>query len=327
MCQFYETLARYTISVLPAEGADKRELRDSASSAQQFGCMALVKMGVADERSYGCELLYAPEEAPMRVAGESLWLPDAAHVMLALAEQFGDLHFDKPRRLAAKGAIAGFKIVTKPTSETDEEAQEAANIFKARHPELFAAAEETMRLAQRKAERMVAIPAIYEGAAAGKCSPQVLEALRMIGWIAAVRWTAASEIGLWRVGAVAGFEQTAQFEGAVEKCVADLPEDVLEAVTRIHDGPDEAAVEAGAVRIRTSFENRRGRGKATPGDEDLRERAVDSWRRKAEWDLDHSFFARWRMQTGWDNDEKLLPLFHDPVAQAMRRAVLGAVLE
>ncbi len=325
MRQFYETLARYTISVLLAEGADKRELRDYASSAQQFGCMALVKMGVADERSYGCELLYAPEEAPMRVAGESLWLPDAAHVMLALAEQFGDLHFDRPQRRAAKGAMAQYDI----TGKRGEEEEESVNPFKALYPELFAAAEETMRLAQRKAERMLAIPAIYEGAAAGKCSPEVLEALGMIGWIAAGRWTAASEIGLWRVGAVEGFEQTAQFEGAVEKCVADLPEDVLEAVTRIHEGPDAEVLDAKAAQIRETVErfNKRRRREHELSDEDIRTRAIGSWQRNAEWDLDHFFFARWRMRTGWDSDEKLLPLFHDPVARAMRKAVLGAVLE
>lgn len=314
MRQFYEALARYTISVLPAEGAERRELRDYASSAQQFGCMALVRMGVAEERPYGCELLYAPEEASAHIREEALWLPDAAHVMLALAEQFADLRFDRPQRPAAKWAMTQYEIKGK----RDGEAEDSFNAFKTLYPELFAAMEE----AKRRAERMVVIPPIYERAAAAKSSPEVLEALGMIGWVKAGRWTAASEIGLWRIGAVEGFEQTAQFEGALEKCITGLPEDVRKAVNRIQSGPDEAAVGAGISRIRKSLERRT---EQNPGDEVLQERAIESWQRNAEWDLDHFFFARWRMQTGWDSDEKLLPLFHDPLTRAIRKAVLNAV--
>jgi hypothetical protein len=62
----HQLVARLSVRYLPKVDQD-HQLSDRAMTAWQFGAMALVAMGVAEERDYGCDLTVEPEEVPVRI--------------------------------------------------------------------------------------------------------------------------------------------------------------------------------------------------------------------------------------------------------------------
>jgi hypothetical protein len=67
-----------------------------AMTAWQFGCMALVAMGVAEETPSGCRLLMSEDHLEKAIRPEGLWMQDAVLVLLKLARQTGDLVIEYP---------------------------------------------------------------------------------------------------------------------------------------------------------------------------------------------------------------------------------------
>jgi len=339
MREFYEGLARYTIKVLPHEG--DLQLRDYASTAQQFGCMALVQLGVAIEKPYGCELLYAPDEAPRHIDPNAIWLADGAHVLLSLAGQFGDLSAAEPETKSVRNGMmtSTIKSAHEQPSEPSADVMVELKRLYPEYAKLFQDAQLSIEALRRRAAAMVTVEPLATNGRETRISPAILDLLIAIDWVDGQRWTDNSTIGLWRGGLMEGFEQTTEFTAAADTCIEKMPEDVRKRIDEINAGPADTAIKGEVERIRVSREQsserrriaqqHRNGGITTPRNDDIEELltkiAIESLQRRLGWELDHVFFARWRMQLGWDSEKPLLPLFNDRLATAMRRAVVIAL--
>lgn len=87
MSELHQGLARFACDVLPK--GEVGGFDDLAMTAWQFGCMALVAMGVAEETLSGCRLLVSEDQLEKAIRPEGLWDEDAAVVLFALGEQRG----------------------------------------------------------------------------------------------------------------------------------------------------------------------------------------------------------------------------------------------
>ena len=272
---------------------DERGVYDHMfSSAFQMTCAALAALGHAEEVDGGAFALVPPRPAdPM-----PRW-DDVAVTALGLARQLNRVSFRN-----AEGRMP----------------------------------ERPVRADQFVIRRIGAPPppppnvAAAHGLGPARLDDASLRALAGLGLVADGAWTDAAVPVLWRKQPEAwalDVEGTPAFVAAVGDAVGTVPAAVAERIARAVRIADEDVAEA-----RAAFEARdaelRGRlrldafvrGPRT--DADLR-RGLVSTRRN---DLDWLFYSRWRLGDGWLGEAgraRALPIFHDPLAIAMRRAVVA----
>ncbi|GHC57747.1 hypothetical protein GCM10007315_21560 [Gemmobacter tilapiae] len=149
------------------------------------------------------------------------------------------------------------------------------------------------------------------------------------------QWTKHAEAILWRENPsewnldVVGHPM---FKRAVETAIETMPPDIqaeLDKLTRI----DEVALDAAMERERNAHENPPQR---TNGLTLFRTKTLSLTREKVAFgiqfdrkiQLDELFFRHWRLADGWlspTDAKRALNIFHDPLAKAMRRAVMGRI--
>lgn len=178
--------------------------------------------------------------------------------------------------------------------------------------------------------------AAYNTADAARARTDILPLLAILGLTQNGRWTEASEAILWRDadGWKPSHVQDVRFMEAVKIACETMPDDIHDEIDRLVTITDDD-VEKSLATIRKLKEmndanaKRRGQDIAPPEIvrpeiELARARAsVEHSRSNA---LDWLFYRRWRLSEGWLSDEEIrraLEIFHDPLAQNMRRAVIS----
>jgi len=257
-------------------------------SAYQMGCEALALLGQAEETDWGA----IPHPAPKLPRRLPRW-DDISVVVLRLAEQQNQLSYAPPgsgeKLRQVKDAVDSF---------TDQE--------------LSLQISETGRMGPARAE------------------PEVLSVLTALGLIEDRRWAARAEAVLWREQPRAwrlNIPNELGFEQALQHALDTLPQNVREEIERLalisdddiavaHERYLSAAVTVHGMR---RFERSDGLHR-TP------EQIRDNLAALRQNELDWLFYRRWRLQDGWLNNDQAamaVEIFHDPLAQQMRRAVVG----
>ncbi|MEP6567185.1 MAG: hypothetical protein ABJB10_18795, partial [Mesorhizobium sp.] len=123
------------------------------------------------------------------------------------------------------------------------------------------------------------------------------------------------------------FQADHRFSAAVERASNDIPDDVREEMDRLAAVTDKD-VDTALAENATRYEEMRSQYgpnakiHAFITNEQAR-RSLESGRRH---NLDWLFIRRWRLDDGWlsvEQAKRALEIFHDPLATAMRRAVMG----
>jgi hypothetical protein len=257
-------------------------------SAYQMSCEALTLLGQAEETDWGA----IPNPASKLPRKLPRW-DDISVVVLRLAEQRDQLGYASP------GSGAKLRL-----------AKDAVGFFP----------EQALSLSITETGRMG--PAWAE--------PEVQSVLIALGLIEDRRWAARAEAVLWREQPKAwrlDIPNDPGFEQALQHALNTLPPKVREEIERLalisdddiavaHERYLSAAVTVqGAQRFERSDGPRR-----TP------EQVRDNLAALRQNELDWLFYRRWRLQDGWLNDDEAaiaIEIFHDPLAQQMRRAVVG----
>lgn len=251
--------------------------------------MALVALGQAEETERGA----IPRAAPQLPFVLPRW-DDICVVVLRLAEQQGQLEYR-----ARDGSLPPSRGGTFVVRALNAPPPPAPNI----------AAAYSLGPARAAAEVLM-----------------VLEALGLVGQ---GRWTEASETVLWRdppshwdIDVVSD----PRFARAVEQALATMPEGISAEMDRlvaiseedIQEAIDQSVASYKELRARYGSKARLGQPFST---EKARESVVFMRRN----DLDWLFFRYWRLGNGWlsfHEAGRALEIFHDPLAIAMRRAVI-----
>lgn len=176
----------------------------------------------------------------------------------------------------------------------------------------------------------------YKTADAAQASTDILPLLAILGLTGNGRWTEASETIHWRDadGWKPSNLEDVRFVEAVKIACETMPDDIEGEMCRLVTITDDD-VEKSATRIRnftdTNYANARRRGQdvappeiVPPEIELARARASVEQNRCGQ--LDWLFYRRWRLSDGWLSDEatqRALEIFHDPLAENMRRAVIS----
>ncbi|TBY57395.1 hypothetical protein E0H59_07425 [Rhizobium leguminosarum bv. viciae] len=178
--------------------------------------------------------------------------------------------------------------------------------------------------------------AAYKTADAARASTDILPLLAILGLTENGRWTEASETIHWR--GADGWKpsnlEDVRFVEAVKIACETMPDDIEDEMDRLVTITDDD-VEKSATRTRnftdTNYANARRRGQEVappeivpPEIELARARAGVEHSRSGK--LDWMFYRRWRLSDGWlsaEESQRALEIFHDPLAQNMRRAVIS----
>lgn len=159
--------------------------------------------------------------------------------------------------------------------------------------------------------------------------PDVEAVLRAVGVTMNEKWSEAAETILWRLSLpewALNFEGDDRFASAVERAFTRIPDDIGTEIMRAATITDDDVAEALAKSLAWLQQQRAKYGPnarlhAFTTAEQAR-RSVEGRRRN---DLDWLFFRRWRLSEGWlsaYDAKQALGIFHDPLAIAMRRAVM-----
>jgi pellino protein len=178
--------------------------------------------------------------------------------------------------------------------------------------------------------------AAYKTVDAAHANAAALPILAALGLTENGQWTPASETIHWRNadGWKPSHLQDVRFIEAVEMACEAMPDDIDDEMDRLVTITDDD-VERSAALIRKvrdrNYANAKEGGKAVeppkilpPEIELARARASVENRRSDE--LDWLFYRRWRLSDNWLADEetgRALEIFHDRLAQNMRRAVIS----
>lgn len=265
------------------------EWRHAFMSAPQMACMALVALGQADETAWGA-IRRANPVLPDRMPR---W-DDICIAVLGLGCQTGLLDYRLRDGVEPPAPRAGTFVVRRIGAPPP-----APNVA----------------------------PGIGTGPA--HASADLLPVLDHLGLVAQGSWTSAAETVLWREAPRAwaiDFAADPRFLAAIETAVATVPGDIRAELARLSriGAADLAEHQAQIARAVDEMRARFGehaRHQPIPDDAQAR-RSVESGRRNA---LDWLFFRRWRLSDGWLSPARgpvALEIFHDPLAIAMRRAVM-----
>ena len=122
------------------------------------------------------------------------------------------------------------------------------------------------------------------------------------------------------------FQADRRFAAAVERASNDIPDDIREEVDRLatitDKDVDTALAESVAYYEERSKHGPNIRNYAFATNEQAR-KGVEARRRN---ELEWLFIRRWRLGDGWlsaEQAKRALEIFHDPLAEAMRCAVMG----
>ncbi|MEM7488954.1 MAG: hypothetical protein AAF390_07490 [Pseudomonadota bacterium] len=160
--------------------------------------------------------------------------------------------------------------------------------------------------------------------------PPALPTLEALGLVADGAWTSAAELILWRKGIPEwdlAIADDPRFRAALDLTLATLPISIRDEIDRITT-ITEADISASLARHAANAEEMRlrfgpkARPSAIPDVSRIR-RSIAAGRRN---DLNQLFYRRWRFPEGWLSDAqaiRALAIFHDPLAQSMRRAVIA----
>lgn len=283
-------VADFLEGVLPAvhgEGRDGWE--DMASTAWQFGCTALVALGHATETKWGAEKIISPK----RPDSLPRW-DDICCVVLTVLVQLGELEYrlDDGTRYAPKGSKFDF-IVLKGSPPPEP----APNIFGS------------------------------NGTGPAFVSERGFELLSCLGLVEDGRWTDRAEMVLWREWPKAwnfNVQSDQRFADAVSNA-ATIPErhsiEIAKLVTVSTKDVDAAKEQRHKFNAELLAKHPNANTGPEPSDTQERRGILLSHASKLDW----IFFCNWRLSCGWlDADQKAraLEIFHDPLAIAMRRAVV-----
>ena len=283
---------RFLRQTLPMDreiGTGRDGWNDMALTAYEIGCMALVALGEAQATAWGAARVAEPRLPEVL----PLW-EDIAVAVLWLAQQQNMLTYRQmdgspqpPRRPRA----GGFTVTL-------------------------------------IGESPPAPPNILAGPGSGPAmaASAVVPALEALGLVAGGRWTVAAEVVLWRGSGGAwglSFEEDARFLAAVESAVRTMPD----AFRMEIDGLMRVRVEELATPPAQYDAPPPPSGKdqfvAAPPTLAQKQRLVAMRRER---DLDWIFFRHWRLGRGWLDEAsagRALEIFHDRLAIAMRKAVIG----
>jgi hypothetical protein len=258
------------------------------SSSHQIGCMALIALGEAIEEGRGA----SPRTPPVRPDVRPRW-DDVAVAVLWLAEQQNKLQWRLPDGSVRPQRTGQFvvRVINAPRPPPP-------NIAAAHHCH----------------------PA--------RASVEVMEVLSALGLIKEGVWTKAAELVIWRCGASASaatVETDRRFTAAIKTCIATMPPDIradlssLTIIAHTDLASERDRWQAQLADLATRYP--RNPAHAHPTDEGLRRELASRRANEANW----LFFRRWRLPDGWlspSDATRALEVFHDPLAIAMRRAVV-----
>ncbi|MER8894937.1 hypothetical protein [Mesorhizobium sp. M0676] len=264
------------------------------TSAYQMSCEALVALGYADETEWGAIPLKnskLPDDLPR-------W-DDVCVAVVKLADQRGALQL----RLMDGSLYLGVPLSRPLTIVAPAERWSPPT------PNIAGA----------------------QGLGLAYALPDVQSVLLALGLTSDAGWTKAAETIFWRAGHPPGwavdFQADRRFSAAAERACADIPDDVREELDRLSTVTDkdiDTTLAKNAARyqeLRSQY-GPNAKIHVFTTNEQAR-RSLESGRRH---DLDWLFFRRWRLGDGWlsaDQAKRALEIFHDPLAMAMRRTVMG----
>lgn len=325
MSKTHDLVARPAARYLPKFDQD-HQLSDHAMTAWQFGAMALVAMGVAEKRRYGCDLTVSAADVADRIDPAGLWLGDALVVLLAMAAQARDLVWDKPTpRKAGQFEIrpvGGWEAYreTLKTAEVPEDMPEPMRSNMRR-------ALEMQKAAIKRADARIEV-APLPGVHAARVAPEIHEALVSEGYVAGGAWTALARVALWRSGDLP--IPDAQAARIAAQAQQGLSDDVAKAIEAVWAPPpmDDierrarewyAREEAWLARM-SAAARERVRGPKTL--QEVCEVLLRRWPDDATGIVNTHVQSRWRPTLGWNSDAALLPLFHDRLAAKITKALV-----
>lgn len=167
------------------------------------------------------------------------------------------------------------------------------------------------------------------GLGPARCTPDMLQVLTAIGMVRGDSWTEAAEFVFWRRPPREwgiNFQNDERFLNAVKDAVSSLLgsiADEIKNLTVITDAQCDELISRHSLQI---AEARKKYGpKARLGEVPTKEQARKSLGSLRRNELDWIFFHRWRFNDGWlsaAEADATIKVFHDPLAIAMRRAVL-----
>ncbi|MGJ4856142.1 hypothetical protein ACN6KF_002104 [Labrys sp. La1] len=269
-----------------------RGWEDMSMTAYQIGCEALVALGQADEAGYGA----VPRKNPRLPDILPRW-DDVCVAVLKLAKQQNLLIYRLPDGSIPappnRGGLIDYSVADAPPLP-------APNIRSA------------------------------WGLGPAHAAPDVQSVLQSLGLIADGSWTKAAETILWRHLPrewEIDVPSDARFADAVVRAIDTVPEDIRTEMDRIVT-ITEADVIASVASSVAFYEAQRvifGKNaqRSSPATADQERKSLEFARRG---NLDWLFFCRWRLSDGWlthADARKALKIFHDPLAIAMRGAVIG----
>ena len=260
------------------------------ASAYQIGTSALVALGQADETPVG-----AVERKAARLPPELPRWDDICIAVLWLAQQQNLLEYLHPDGRVLPLKVGNWLIVQAVAA----------------HP--------------RKANINSA-----HGLGPAFAAPEVCAVLDSLGVVADGKWTATAETLLWRCEPpewTMEFGHDDRFAVAVKRAIAEIPDAIRKEISDLVMISEEVVMASIAQRQESKVEARNKLRSNSPvvsvfTQEDAL-RGLEFHRRHQ---LDWLFFRKWRLEDGWLNameQKRALEIFHDPVAIAMRRAVLG----
>lgn len=308
---------------LPAMGRNG-EWDHMFSSPFQMACMALCALGQADETPVGA-VRRANPAFPERLPR---W-DDICIAVLGLAVQNRLIDYHSRDGVAPPAPESD--IASSPGIGPDRAGGGPSSEREARG--LVAGGRWTLvaeNINRRKAPPS-GVPNIASGRGTGPAwaADSLVPVLEALGLVAGGAWTAVAETVLWREDMLTGeidFAADARFLAAVDTAVATAPADIraeLAGLSRIGEA-DVSGHQARIAQAAAEMGARLGeRASQQPVPDGAAARhAVEFHRRD---DLDWLFFRHWRLSDGW-LDPALGPvaleIFNDPLAIAMRRAVM-----
>ncbi|WP_157033245.1 hypothetical protein [Loktanella sp. S4079] len=264
-----------------------------SSTAYQIGCTALVKLGYAIETEWGA----IEKELPELPAVFPRW-DDICIAVLWLAKQQNQLSFRQPDGSVPPVQFANGLVL------------------------------------QRMGENTTPPPNISGALGLGPahCTPETFTVLEQLDLVAEGTWTRGSVSILWRTSPMQwqlDFQTNERFLTAVQSTIATIPSDIAGQIARLIKIEKTQIDEHIALHAMRFEDTRQSFGlldrmtsASTP---EIAIKSIEFARINA---LNWVFFRHWRIEEGWlkKRDEiAALPIFHDNLAIAMRRAVIASL--
>lgn len=263
---------------------------DNAMTTYQIGCEGLAVLGYAETTGWRARAL----DQPRTPAAVPRW-DDICITVLWLASQHHLLSYRMPDGSVFQESVGSGFVIT----QSNAPAPPPPNI------------------------------AARAGLGPARCHQDVMGVLERLGLVLDGGWTKDAELVLWRTSPKSwslNFEKDPRFAAALTHAVATMPKDIEAEISRLVT-VTRAEIEEEMARheaiIAQTLKRNSSRLKTPPALTPERAEKSLSFRRSS--DLDDLFFRRWRLPDGWlsvDAAKSALNVFHDPLAKAMRKALM-----